>query len=1306
MKSFKKYLWLSLLAYSLILNVNAEKRRDGQTFEVNFDNWSVHANYAKGDPKCLSFANPDLQLRMFTGVTGKGGGISLGNEETCKYDMQGNFTPKHGTVSFWVAPQNWKISNEKFERFFTAHQKGFNMQIYKYLWSNFLFFYIKYDDAPGKNKVFVAKIKFNPSDWPLGKWHKIDCTWDRNGMKLYFDGILKPRFKWFTIPEVKFAQPIEFPAAAKDGKISLGFPTYAQKGKYYVADHKTAFDNVQIFNRPLSATEIKQNYEKYFPTTFGKNRQQQVLTIPFTTSSMKLDGKIEVQEWADASVVPVFEFLKGDIKNLNAKTYIKYAKDNLYIGFKTNQPVGRLNKNNQRDGKIWEDDCLELLLQSPQKNVYHFIVNSAGKIMDDKDTDRKWNTAAKAVASASGTGWSVEMVIPLKDMGGIDAFKNKNWHGNFCATYYSGNSTFFSGWSSPKLGYANPKGFGKFNFAIDNTAIRLTSLGNIYSGQLKLDAALAPAGAAKKYQLSACYQAEGGNKVEFPGQLSGKSWQTVLPPGKQFIRITAQDKTETIFSFEKYYYVNMPLELSYKCWPAKKYITVDVDLNNAGEKVLQAVKQRKLSGTITLDDSNGKNYSSATFTPQTSLETVKLKLPMDLAPGTYSIKATIDGNGTQIERSKPFRVPDMTPYREKVEMEHSVPPPWVAVKQTEPKTFSLLNRSYKFSNSPFPVSIINHGKEMLQTAPKLTINGKTVAWSDFKVGKQYVDYVCLSGKGRLGKLSFSWTGELWFDGLYKLNLNLQPEGKVNISSMKLNWTVPKQYAEFVLKPLLAPWKDNKVSLAFNPKISRRGVHFAWLTGHKLGLMWFPESKANWVNNKAEKQILITRSGNNVTTNVNIISKPAVLSKTAHYTMCFMATPAKPQPAKFRKLHFDGFGNPKGQTAQHIGWGTFRNKFYDEDTTSVASFVPRNPKTYAKTVAKWKKQNIKPLTYGMPTQISSGEPEYDYFINQWRSVPGNLHRLKKGGVKYTLNPCCGTGATDLQAWRIQKLLNDFPDLGGVYFDVCGVKFCENNAHGHGGIDAFGQPYMSSSALNLRDTLMRVYKVTKRKNRLFINHAHSYFHPVAHTFSDYWYPGEQYYRMIAENYKYAYCEGISLPEYQSELNGVIKGVGILFLPQYGRAAAGIQSIKPLLKEFNTNPEWAIRTITPLLVHDIDVTAAYIDRKVTVPKFWKIKDDNHFSDAEFFGYWTKPGAKSASPKVLVSVYRWKTPAPYRVVLAVSNMGRKVEPAALTLDAKRLGIGSKVEYFDLWNDKPLTVEALKTTQIKGNHFMLIGIK
>ena len=212
-------------------------------------------------------------------------------------------------------------------------------------------------------------------------------------------------------------------------------------------------------------------------------------------------------------------------------------------------------------------------------------------------------------------------------------------------------------------------------------------------------------------------------------------------------------------------------------------------------------------------------------------------------------------------------------------------------------------------------------------------------------------------------------------------------------------------------------------------------------------------------------------------------------------------------------------------------------------------------------------------------------------------------------------------------------------------------------------------------------------------------------MCHTFIDHFYPGEQYFRLIGNNYEYAYCEGLSLEQYQSEMNGKIKGVGMQLLPQYARSASGIKSMNHLKKDFETNPEWAIRTITPMLLHDVGVSAAYID-KSTVSKLWKIQDGANFKDAEFSGYWTGPGVKSNSSKVLISIYHWEKPAPYKVILAVANMGRSEQPAALEIDWKKLGVSLDSELHELWLDKSLTKKDLQSFKLKGNHFMLIGIK
>ena len=161
-------------------------------------------------------------------------------------------------------------------------------------------------------------------------------------------------------------------------------------------------------------------------------------------------------------------------------------------------------------------------------------------------------------------------------------------------------------------------------------------------------------------------------------------------------------------------------------------------------------------------------------------------------------------------------------------------------------------------------------------------------------------------------------------------------------------------------------------------------------------------------------------------------------------------------------------------------------------------------------------------------------------------------------------------TDLFTSRIERFLDEHPGAGGVYYDICNVRFCENTEHGHGGIDAFGKPYRSSIAFGMRQILLRTYKLCHRRGMRLINHAHSKINPIAHNFSDYWYPGEQYVHSLALNYEWFYCEDIPMEVYQSELNWKIKGMGIAFLPQYARTAQKVPKLNHLVEDFRNNPD----------------------------------------------------------------------------------------------------------------------------------------
>ena len=79
----------------------------------------------------------------------------------------------------------------------------------------------------------------------------------------------------------------------------------------------------------------------------------------------------------------------------------------------------------KRDGAVWEDDCVELAVESEdrEKRVAHFIFNPAGIIYDrlvvgSAKPDNSWNCKDIKVASKVLHGWwEIEAAIPLAEIG-------------------------------------------------------------------------------------------------------------------------------------------------------------------------------------------------------------------------------------------------------------------------------------------------------------------------------------------------------------------------------------------------------------------------------------------------------------------------------------------------------------------------------------------------------------------------------------------------------------------------------------------------------------------------------------------------------------------------------------------------------------------------------------------------------------------------------------------------------------------------------------------------------------------------
>lgn len=83
------------------------------------------------------------------------------------------------------------------------------------------------------------------------------------------------------------------------------------------------------------------------------------------------------------------------------------------------------------DGRVWEDDSVEVFL-APSPNWYvQFIINAEGSTYEGLGTDSKWGCAWRACVSRFEGGWLAEMAVPLEELP-LDASCLGTWKVNVC----------------------------------------------------------------------------------------------------------------------------------------------------------------------------------------------------------------------------------------------------------------------------------------------------------------------------------------------------------------------------------------------------------------------------------------------------------------------------------------------------------------------------------------------------------------------------------------------------------------------------------------------------------------------------------------------------------------------------------------------------------------------------------------------------------------------------------------------------------------------------------------------------------
>ena len=424
----KKLILLSLCAFGLTAAEPVKVAPENVLFLAHYDQST--------EPAAGNLENAQCPARITSGSAGFP--FQNGSRQEAldlngygKYHLlpaKGNFDPRKGTIQMWILPK-WSLAGEAhsvFFQFVPTPEKRNQLN-----WRLFHF------QKRPKKMVFTCWGN-SKKETPIVStrsdgWIQLAVTWDWTGKTgrrcFYVNGELADEVKL----NKKFWK-LEMP-----GEIMIGAP----KGW----NAKSLIDEVRILDYPLTAAEIKQDFQanmegKPFPSPSSpaagsvtydpelppvSSSSASVKTdSPVTFKAVairkdfKLDGNLDKAVWKQAPVSSGLLPVKGKGKAMKNRTEIRllYSPKALYVGVKCFQDMSRLTAQYDQDElAVWNDDNIDCFFDIAGKGAgfYQFCVNALGSTTDLKDGKRKYLAKGRITkARRLDDRWEIEMKIPFE----------------------------------------------------------------------------------------------------------------------------------------------------------------------------------------------------------------------------------------------------------------------------------------------------------------------------------------------------------------------------------------------------------------------------------------------------------------------------------------------------------------------------------------------------------------------------------------------------------------------------------------------------------------------------------------------------------------------------------------------------------------------------------------------------------------------------------------------------------------------------------------------------------------------------
>ena len=411
----------------------------------------------------------------------------------------------------------------------------------------------------------------------------------------------------------------------------------------------------------------------------------------------------------------------------------------------------------------------------------------------------------------------------------------------------------------------------------------------------------------------------------------------------------------------------------------------------------------------------------------------------------------------------------------------------VSVKGDE---LAVWERKYNFGGSGLLDQVVAKNEKLLNKSVNLTLNGKELKFSDYKVTKQQKGRVQFTKKAANAKVE----GTFEYDGMVHFKVTLKPGEKVNELTLRMPMT--KEASELLhfvgatdriggdYGPS-SPKGSNTIELSTEPGViwkKRFGTH-TWLGSTRSGLQFFVGSEQYYFPRKRTDLFEIVRNADgSADFIVKMIVKPLPENAPEEFTLefGFIATPVKPLPEGWRAMTMSAQYNAfQGDTRGNIlvywpdEWAQISldpepHRGLNKDKTRAKVKVDRA--AGRKIIPYWDRRH---LPIGQNNKIN---PDAELIYNDWSPDP---QRSRAG--KYDWMRCAGTsGWADYLVWCIDQWGEVFGTIDGAYLDEM-ILDPNMNAHSGGGyVDYDGVRRPTYSWLADRNIYKRIHYVVAKRN----------------------------------------------------------------------------------------------------------------------------------------------------------------------------------------------------------------------------------